>query len=81
MQPASSTSSRRNDGEGVGNGPLFLMVKLLVSVAGDGFAHSPGEKVTLDKEFEKRLVESGQAEYVNASRAGNKSGRSTSKSG
>lgn len=40
------------------------MVKLLVSVAGAGFSHAPGEKVTLDKDFERRLIESGQAEPV-----------------
>jgi hypothetical protein len=42
------------------------MVKLLVSVAGDDYAYSPGEIVTLDEDYEARLVESGQAEPVKA---------------
>lgn len=40
------------------------MIKLLVSIAGDDFAHNPKDVVSFDKEFEARLVESGQAEYV-----------------
>jgi hypothetical protein len=40
-----------------------MTVKLLTSIAGDVTA-SVGETVTLDKDFEKRLVDSGQAEYV-----------------
>lgn len=40
------------------------MIKLLVSVAGADFAYSPGDVVTLDKNYEKRLVDSGQAEPV-----------------
>jgi hypothetical protein len=48
------------------------MIKLLVSLAGvspdgTGFSHVPGEIVTtLDKEFERRLIESGQAEPAQA---------------
>ncbi len=42
------------------------MIKLLVSVAGADFSHAPGETVSLDKDFERRLVESGQAEAVKA---------------
>ena len=44
------------------------MVKLLVSIAGADFSYAPGEKVTFDKETEKRLIESGQAEPVQAPR-------------
>ena len=44
------------------------MIKLLTAMSGADFSYSPGETVKLDKEHEKRLVESGQAEYVKASR-------------
>ena len=44
------------------------MVKLLVSIAGPDFAYAPGEVVSLDKETEKRLVETGQAEPVKETR-------------
>lgn len=55
------------------------MIKLLVSVAGADFSHAPGEMVTLDPEFERRLIESGQAEPVEVkSRA--KSDKRTNKS-
>ena len=40
------------------------MIKLLTSIAGADFAHNPGATVELDKDYEKRLVDSGQAEYV-----------------
>lgn len=45
------------------------MIKMLVSIAGKdaqgkAFSASPGEKISLDKDFEKRLIESGQAETV-----------------
>ena len=80
MPPASSTSSKPDNGEGVSNGPLFLMVKLNTSMAGDGFAYLPGETVSLDKETEKRLVESGQAEYVTKNRTARKPSRDASKS-
>jgi hypothetical protein len=40
------------------------MIKLLVSVAGQGFSHAPGEEVSLDPEFEKRLIATGQAVEV-----------------
>jgi hypothetical protein len=42
------------------------MIKLLVSIAGADFAHAPGEVVTLDAATEKNLIESGQAEPVEA---------------
>jgi hypothetical protein len=44
------------------------MVKLLVSIAGPDFSHAPGEKVSLNKELERRLIESGQAEPVTQKR-------------
>jgi len=40
------------------------MIKLLVSIAGADFTYYPGEEVTLDKDYEKRLIDSGQAEPV-----------------
>jgi len=40
------------------------MIKLNVSVASDAYSYGAGETVTLDKEFEQRLVDSGQAEFV-----------------
>ena len=40
------------------------MIKLLTSMAGEGFAYGYGETVELDAEYEKRLVESGQAELI-----------------
>lgn len=40
------------------------MIKLLTSLAGADYSYGVGEKVELDKDFEKRLVESGQAERV-----------------
>lgn len=42
------------------------MVKMLTGIAGDGFSYAPGEKASFDKETEKRLIESGQAEAVKA---------------
>lgn len=44
------------------------MIKLLVSMAGDTFAYSVNEEVSLDKEHEKRLIDSGQAVPVKAAR-------------
>ena len=44
------------------------MIKLLVSIAGDDFSYLPGETVSFDKEMEKRLIDSGQAEAVKAAR-------------
>lgn len=58
--------------------PSFSMVKLNTSMAGEGFAYLPGETVSLDKETERRLVDSGQAEYVNANRTNRKTKRSAS---
>lgn len=40
------------------------MIKLNTSVSGADFAHGAGETVEFDRDFEKRLVKSGQAEYV-----------------
>jgi hypothetical protein len=40
------------------------MIKLLTSVAGDDFSYEYGQEVSLDKEFEQRLVETGQAVAV-----------------
>lgn len=40
------------------------MIKLKTSLAGADYSYGVGEEVELDKEFEKRLVESGQAEPV-----------------
>jgi len=45
------------------------MIKLNTALAGAGFSYSAGSEVSLDKEFESRLVESGQAEYVRKRRA------------
>lgn len=57
------------------------MVKLNTSMAGEGFAYLPGETVSLDKETEKRLVDTGQAEYVNENRTARKAKRAASQSG
>lgn len=40
------------------------MIKLLTGMAGADFSYSAGEVVTMDKDTERRLVESGQAEVV-----------------
>lgn len=40
------------------------MIKLLTSIAGSDFSYQVGEVVTLDKEYESRLIASGQAEAV-----------------
>ena len=45
------------------------MIKLLTSISGTDFSHNYGDVVKLDKETEKRLIESGQAEAVKASSA------------
>ena len=51
----------------MGNCPLiFIMIKLLVSMADDENSYVPGQQVTLDPAHEKRLIESGQAEAVKA---------------
>tara|TARA_R110000787_G_scaffold284494_3_gene398268 strand:- start:1203 stop:1379 length:177 start_codon:yes stop_codon:yes gene_type:complete len=48
------------------------MIKLLTSLAGNdeetgrSYSFSPGEKVSLGSAFEKRLVDSGQAEKLKA---------------
>jgi len=38
------------------------MIKLLTSIAGEGFSYNYGDVVKLDAKTEKRLIESGQAE-------------------
>lgn len=40
------------------------MIKLLTSMAGEGFAYNYGEEVELSAAAEKRMIESGQAEAV-----------------
>jgi len=45
------------------------MIKLNTALAGADFSHAAGSTVSLDKEFEARLVDSGQAEYVRKRRA------------
>jgi|14BtaG_2_1085337.scaffolds.fasta_scaffold00960_5 hypothetical protein len=45
------------------------MIKLLTALAGADFSYRAGETVSLDKDFEKRLVDSGQAESVAAPKA------------
>lgn len=45
------------------------MIKLLTSLSGEGFSHQFGETVSLEKEFEARLIKSGQAEPVKAKKA------------
>lgn len=40
------------------------MIKLLTSYSGQDGSHHYGETITLDKDTERRLVESGQAEVV-----------------
>ena len=43
------------------------MIKLLTSVSGEGFTHNYGAEVDFkDAAYEKRMVESGQAEFVAA---------------
>lgn len=44
------------------------MIKLLTGMAGANFSYSAGETVTLDKDTERRLVESGQAEVIKQQR-------------
>lgn len=41
-----------------------MAVKLLTGMAGFDFSYAAGEVVELDKDTEKRLIESGQAEAV-----------------
>lgn len=41
-----------------------MKVKLLVSMAGADFAHSPGEIVDLKTAWAERLIASGQAEKI-----------------
>jgi hypothetical protein len=40
------------------------MIKLLTAISGHEFNYQIGEVVTLDKDYEQRLVDSGQAEKV-----------------
>ena len=40
------------------------MIKLLTSMAGEGFVHQFGEEIELDAAAEKRLIERGLAEAV-----------------
>lgn len=40
------------------------MIKLLTSIAGQGYSHGYGETVELDKYTEERLIASGQAVAV-----------------
>lgn len=58
------------------------MIKLSVSVAGDGFSYQPGEVVSFDPQTDARYVESGQAEYVKdeVKPRGDKAGSTTSRS-
>ena len=49
------------------------MVKLLTSIAGADFSYGPGEKASFDADTEKRLIESGQAEAVEAKKRATKS--------
>jgi hypothetical protein len=45
------------------------MIRLLTSVSGNGFTHNYGAEVDFkDAAYEKRMVESGQAEYVVAAK-------------
>jgi hypothetical protein len=50
------------------------MIKLLTGIAGEGFSYLPGEVVNLDKETEKRLIKSGQAEPVKQEKPKKKNG-------
>ena len=43
-----------------------MTVKMLTGMAGNNFSVAPGEEATLDKEHEKRLIDSGQAVKVTA---------------
>lgn len=47
-----------------------LKIKLLVGMAGDKFAYSPGEIVDLDKAWAERLIGTGQAEEVKTEKKG-----------
>jgi len=40
------------------------MIRLLTGIAGNDFSHAPGEKIEMSADEEKRMVESGQAEFV-----------------
>jgi hypothetical protein len=44
------------------------MIKLLTGMAGADFSYAAGDTVKLDKDLEKRLIDSGQAEAVKATR-------------
>lgn len=41
-----------------------MTVKLFTSIAGEGISHHAGEVVTLEKDYEERLIKSGQAEKI-----------------
>lgn len=41
-----------------------VTVKLLTSVAGENFSHSPGDEITLESDEAKRFLEGGLAEPV-----------------
>ena len=43
-----------------------MTIKLLTSMAGENFSYAVGEVVQLDKDYEARLIASGQAEPVKA---------------
>lgn len=45
------------------------MIKMLTSIAGEGFSAAPGEIIELDAATEKRLIASGQAEAVEQPKA------------
>jgi hypothetical protein len=42
------------------------MITLLVSMADSENSYAPGQRVSLDKDHEQRLIDSGQAEAVKA---------------
>jgi hypothetical protein len=57
------------------------MIKLLVSMAGADFSYSAGATVSLDKDWEKRLIDSGQAvEVKRATKTNSGSTKPSSKS-
>jgi hypothetical protein len=44
-------------------------------MSSDNYSYSPGEKVSLDADHEKRMIESGQAEEVKAEKPSKKTAK------
>ena len=55
-----------------------MTIKLLTAISGHDFNYQIGEVVTLDSAYEKRLVDSGQAEWVKTKKS-SKTGKKAAK--